>query len=159
MLVALVMAVAACSPIAEVPAGAVEIDAEALEAAHAAWMAQGLPQPACGAPVMLEVSADELKEHTGYTACAAPHGGLCAYAGTDLYSYERPVMFYTPAAHGLPQLELLAHETFHVWVACTLGEHDGDYNHKRAAVWGQDGAIGFVDDVAGAPYRGYPELP
>jgi hypothetical protein len=90
--------------------------------ARSAWLAAGLPEPMCAAPMVLEVSAEELADvcdsnEINPQACLV--GDATVYATAD--AFEDP-------NHGD-----LVHATFHAWSACTLG--DPDTQHTNARVW------------------------
>lgn len=149
--------VCACAEREPVPVDAVQMDEENIETARAAWDAQDLPTPVCAAPLLAVVSPADFDRRAPLKSCVEQDSGLCAYAATDLDSYVHPVTFYVPDPElGARTLEIMTHEIFHVWYACTLGASDGDYHHRDARVWGKDGALRFVDDVAGVAWRAQP---
>lgn len=165
MLVAVAVVLMGCDATA-VPVGAEKMDEEIVETARAAWLAQGLPEPMCAAPLLLVVSPEEFdaNKDNPLPSCASGKAAVCAYAGTDLTNHIVPITYYVPVSDyksynndkDLPMLEILTHEIFHVWAGCTLGLAHGDAHHRDVRVW--QGAIGFIDDIAGVAHHTYVEF-
>lgn len=125
-----------------IPEGATQINPTDVAVAQRAWLAQGLPEPRCAAPLWVEVSLEEFADVCPRPSCAAPgatweHDG-CAHACTVWLDETAPVAYFageatSPDVEHESTLEVIAHETYHVWADCTLGGMDED--HTRAPIW------------------------
>jgi len=144
-----------CAQPVTIPAGAEPILAEVLEEARAAWAAQGLPAPEgerCAAPLWVRVSFEEFRDQCPRSSCAEPGARpeTCAHACTEWLSDTIKVAYFAGEVpqegrafvRWEPEAVLQAHETYHVWADCTLGDMDAEHTH--AEIWSAHGALAAV---------------